>query len=845
MIVITLTKKEGRQFKKMATTTTMSAITKGRSHHHHHHHPSSSRNRTNLYNEDRKKRNSSDLFGNNTHQNHRYEDVAIVRNRNREDIYIPPAKRRQLMMEEKQRPDVQPNVKSDAPTVRDDSEPQHHHDHDDNDPNIDQKRTWDEQQRVIHGTINRLNSSTIKPLIHDLFEKVNLVRLRGVLARSVLLAAVSSIKYSPVYAALIAVLNTKLPEIGELIVHRCVLLFRKYYRQRNKLSCVAIVTLFGHLFHQSVVHELIILQILTVLLENPTDDSVEVAIHLLNVTAYTLLEVSPVGVRGVFERLRALLHEGMLSHRIVIQLEELFKMRKTGFVGDDKNVNPYYPPIPPELDLVEAEDQITFDEIMLDDDTIEQQKDLDTYETIDTNQFIEDELEWTKIRNEVLGIDEDDNDDDDDGENETDDDADDIDNNNDDEVVDTNQETGAGALNTSTALTTTPTKVQDLSENDLVHLRRTIYLTIMSSATYEECAHKLSKMDIPVGREEELINMIIECCSQERTFIRYYGLISSRFCLLDDRWRNAFISSFVQQYNTIHRLETNKLRNVAKLFAHLLHSDSIPWSVLNIIHLNEDETTSSSRIFIKIILQEIAEQLGMKQLLQRFETTDPTKQGWYSGMFPKDIASVRNTKYAINFFTSIGLGPLTDGLREFVKNAPRLIMEQQQRQLEQQKAQEAEQAIVLAKKKQVDDDDDSSTTTSSSSSSDNSSSSSSSDSSSSTSRSSSSSSSTYSNSSSNDDDSSIRSNRKKYRSSSRHSSKDIERRGRRDDRDRTSSKTQHLKSTSSARTDTVTTSSPTKSRNHRPSETRSSSPSQSSSESSVDNRNRRRSKSSR
>ena len=41
----------------------------------------------------------------------------------------------------------------------------------------------------------------------------------------------------------------------------------------------------------------------------------------------------------------------------------------------------------------------------------------------------------------------------------------------------------------------------------------------------------------------------------------------------------SFESIFKEQYDTIHRLETNKLRNVAKMFAHLLYTDSLPWSV--------------------------------------------------------------------------------------------------------------------------------------------------------------------------------------------------------------------------------------------------------------------------
>lgn len=50
-------------------------------------------------------------------------------------------------------------------------------------------------------------------------------------------------------------------------------------------------------------------------------------------------------------------------------------------------------------------------------------------------------------------------------------------------------------------------------------------------------------------------------------------------------------------------LETNKLRNVASLFAHLLATDALPWSVLGCMRLTEEDTTSSSRIFIKYLFQ--------------------------------------------------------------------------------------------------------------------------------------------------------------------------------------------------------------------------------------------------
>ena len=97
--------------------------------------------------------------------------------------------------------------------------------------------------------------------------------------------------------------------------------------------------------------------------------------------------------------------------------------------------------------------------------------------------------------------------------------------------------------------------------------------------------------------------MLLECCSQERTYLRYYGLLGQRFCMINKVYQENFETCFVQQYSMIHRLETNKLRNVAKFFAHLLGTDALPWHVLAYIRLTEEDTTSSSRIFIKILFQ--------------------------------------------------------------------------------------------------------------------------------------------------------------------------------------------------------------------------------------------------
>jgi pre-mRNA-splicing factor CWC22 len=150
-----------------------------------------------------------------------------------------------------------------------------------------------------------------------------------------------------------------------------------------------------------------------------------------------------------------------------------------------------------------------------------------------------------------------------------------------------------------------------MTEKDLINLRRTIYLVIMSSVDFEECCHKMLKMSIREEQIPELCTMILECCMQERTYSRFYGLTAQRLTQIAEIYQGNLCKVFVTQFETVHRLEVNKLRNAAKFFAHLLYTDSIEWSCLTAIKLTEDDTTSASRIFIKILMQEIAENLGV------------------------------------------------------------------------------------------------------------------------------------------------------------------------------------------------------------------------------------------
>ncbi len=71
--------------------------------------------------------------------------------------------------------------------------------------------------------------------------------------------------------------------------------------------------------------------------------------------------------------------------------------------------------------------------------------------------------------------------------------------------------------------------------------------------------------------------------------------------------------------------------------------------------------------------------MGLEKLNERF--SDPIQRENFLGMFCRD--NPKSTRFCINFFTSIGLGALTEELREFLQNAERMVEEAlRKRQLE-------------------------------------------------------------------------------------------------------------------------------------------------------------------
>ncbi|KAJ7768176.1 hypothetical protein B0H14DRAFT_3096150 [Mycena olivaceomarginata] len=470
-----------------------------------------------------------------------------------------------------------------------------------------QRLSWDALRKSITGIVNRVNIVNIKAVVPELFAE-NLIRGRGLFARSVMKA------------------QRPLPQVGELIFVRLVSQFRRAFKRNDKIVCHSTTTFIAHLVNQAVAHEIIALQIMVLLIERPTDDSIEIAVGFMREVGAFLAENSPKANATVFERFRAYM------------IEVLMQVRKDKYKDN--------PILAEGLDLVEEEEQITH-QIQLEEELQVQEglsgsPALVMFATADMladifkfdPNYLENEEKYKAIKQEILGEDEDEES----GSEESSDEED------EDEVA-------------------AKEGIEDRTETNLVNL---------------QAVHKLLKVQLQEGQEIELVNMIIECCSQERSYSTFYGLVGERFSKLNRVWTDCFEQAFGNYYTTIHRYETNRLRNIARFFGHLLASDAISWLVLECVKINEDDTTSSSRIFVKIMMTEMTEAMGLKTVAERFR--DPEVRRGCEGMFPVDVP--KNTRFAINYFTSIGMGAVTEEMREYLKNAPKLIMEQRRAMLD-------------------------------------------------------------------------------------------------------------------------------------------------------------------
>lgn len=520
-----------------------------------------------------------------------------------------------------------------------------------------QRTKWIETKKNIKQLLQQLTPSNIKQTVLQLFQ-INLLRYQGLFIREIMKQQIRITTNAELYGSLISIINSKIPEIGELLINRLVLQFKKNYLQNNKNLINSSIIFICQLINQQVLNEILILQILQMLLEsnvpnnNNNNNNIELAIMVLKQTGLYLFKHSNTALIMILNRLKDILQDGAnananggnggvgLSSWNRKSIEYILKLARNDF----KNISI----IKNGLDLVETEDKETH--VITLEDKLYSRDHLNVF-SVD-EEYLDHENEYIELKKEILGE---------------------TDHENEIQVIETTKNYEQ--------------KITDMSQSELLQYQKTVYLTIMSSMSSDEAVHKLLKLNFKSkiknktktktktnsNDNEILADMVIKCCSQEKTYLKYYGIIGEKLISRNDHWHNLFIKLFKYYYDIIENFETNSLRNLGKFFGHLFASDKLAldqaWSN---IKLTEQDTNPAKRILLKFIFQEMIEELGINEVKERLINDDYLKP-YIKGIFPvinvdgKDADAIR---FSINFFTAIGLGVLTEEMRYVLDNLP-------------------------------------------------------------------------------------------------------------------------------------------------------------------------------
>ncbi|KAG5419086.1 CWC22 [Candida metapsilosis] len=504
-----------------------------------------------------------------------------------------------------------------------------------------QRKKWTELNQSIDKVITNLNLSNIQTSVIQLFN-INIKRGRGLLVRSIMHHQLQDPRQTALYSSLIDVLNSKIGSIGKLLSSRVVLQFKLGYTTNDYELCKSSLLMLIYLTMHQVINEITLLQVIQLLLESPvTNGDVELCTEVFKIGGKFLMMKSKVPTTVILNRIKDLVQEDgdreRLSQRSQNSLRYLLRLGQSQF----KSI----PLIDKQLDLVDDEDKQTH--------VIDLQGTVTAKDYLNVHHFDKDydkhEKEYDTLRLEILH-----------GEEEEEEEE-----KEDNEVEPTKE----------VAVTKPAEVVSDMTQSDLLQYQKQVYLTVMSSMSSEEAVHKLLKLSRQQKSQnsQTLCDMIIKCCSQEKTYSKYFGVIGEILCGKTHHWQSNFITLFKHYYSTIDNFEANVLRNIGKFFGHLFAADVIPLDkAWDEVRITQQDTNPAKRILLKFIFQEMVEELGVDEIKARLIDDSYVKRG-LNGVFPVvdvDEDDADHLRFSINFFTAIGLGVLTEEMRNVLNHLP-------------------------------------------------------------------------------------------------------------------------------------------------------------------------------
>ncbi|CAC9552339.1 conserved hypothetical protein [Leishmania infantum JPCM5] len=520
-----------------------------------------------------------------------------------------------------------------------------------------QQEAWRALSRSITGVVNRVNKDNLQQSAVELLRE-NLIRGRGLFARSMMRTQQVDPDLTPVLAALTSRINKDLPTVVELLCRRLVVQWNRAYLRKD-WRCVENASRYlGWLFLLNVVEVDIIYQLLLKHLtsEKRSDEDIDQAAKLFRET----FKVMSLNERRSF-------HEQILTpfrDLLAMDDEELRLSTRSQAVLESclKEVQ--------EWERRKEREEAIPDYLVLFDLEMQQKHEMDldekypTEDTLDRYAFDAEydthEEQYEAVRKAILGEDwevellqqvaDAEGDEDEKGGGE------------DGEEAADGPSAGAGAAASEAASLPTSAELdasKTLIDAEERKLRREVYLAMRSSIRADEAVHKILRQMQP-QTERTICFMVIEGCCEERAYRKMYSMAAERLCKSNARFQAFFVEAFHARYESASELTLKQIEYTCKVYSHLLRTNSVYWSrclsCLDIV-----ENSESQRLIIQYLFKGVAEEIGMSGIMERFQKDEELR--WHTQrLFPLN-QGVEALKSAVNLYVAMGLPEMTAPLR--------------------------------------------------------------------------------------------------------------------------------------------------------------------------------------
>ncbi|KAL3622339.1 hypothetical protein CASFOL_033750 [Castilleja foliolosa] len=224
-----------------------------------------------------------------------------------------------------------------------------------------QRLKWQSMEKRINQLVSKVNISNIQPVADQIMNlQQNLITARGPFCRAIMKSQSGCPHSSDVYASLVAIINSKFPDVGLLLVKRVVLQFKEAYDHKDEKKLRKTSKFLAHLINQEVVYEVVALDVMLLLLGNPSSDNIGVAVSFCLECGQSLLcSIPHHKIDEIIREFNRVLKKGVLRKSVQVSIVRLLAARRSRFR--------MYPCTSHELELVEFGEQVTHEVSLLHD----------------------------------------------------------------------------------------------------------------------------------------------------------------------------------------------------------------------------------------------------------------------------------------------------------------------------------------------------------------------------------------------------------------------------------------------------------------------------------------------